>query len=143
MTLDLLRRVLTENPDQAIHWMLPDGDFVPAHFHITEVGRVHKVFVDCGGTPRELVTCLLQVWTANDVDHRLSTTKLADILKYTETLFGKENPPVEVEYESTVISQYPVGGIEITPAGVLFTLGTKHTECLAPDKCGVGGTGCC
>jgi len=143
LTIRQFARVLAANADSAIHIMLPDGDFVPAHFHVTEVGRVHKVFMDCGGTRREALSCVVQVWTADDVHHRLDTTKLAGIVKATASLFGDEDPPVEVEYESGVISQYPVGGVEITPAGVLFTLGTKHTDCLAPDKCGVGGTGCC
>lgn len=26
---------------------------------------------------------------------------------------------------------------------MLFYLGTKHTACLAPEKCGVDGSGCC
>jgi hypothetical protein len=51
--------------------------------------------------------------------------------------------PVEVEYEDTVVSQYPLAAAEPTPSGLLFHLGDKHTACLAPDKCGVGGTGCC
>ncbi|MEI7863404.1 MAG: DUF6428 family protein, partial [Planctomycetota bacterium] len=38
--------------------MLPDKSFVPAHFHITEVGRVQKDFIDCGGTVRSATTCL-------------------------------------------------------------------------------------
>lgn len=31
----------------------------------------------------------------------------------------------------------------ITPAGLLFSLGLKHTACLAPEKCGIDGKGCC
>ena len=143
MTLRQFNRVLATNAESTVHLMLPDGDFVPAHFHVTEVGRVHKVFMDCGGTKRESLSCVLQVWTADDVHHRIDTTKLAGILGATAALFDGEDPPVEVEYETGVISQYPVGGVEFTPAGVLFTLGTKHTDCLAPDKCGVGGAGCC
>lgn len=44
----------------------PDAAFVPAHFHITEIGRIQKDFIDCGGTVRSAVTCLLQVWVAHD-----------------------------------------------------------------------------
>jgi len=29
---------------------LPEGTYLPAHFHMTEVGLVTKHFVDCGGT---------------------------------------------------------------------------------------------
>jgi len=32
---------------------LPNGDFVPKHFHVTEVGCITKNFIDCGGTVRE------------------------------------------------------------------------------------------
>ena len=48
MNLDTFVAVLTENPLAALHLMLPDGSFVPAHFHVTEVGRVQKDFIDCG-----------------------------------------------------------------------------------------------
>jgi len=33
--------------------------------------------------------------------------------------------------------------VEVTPSGLLFHLGTKHTACLAPEKCGVNSGGCC
>lgn len=143
MTVNEFRRLLEANPGARMHWMLPDRSFVPAHFHITEVGRVRKDFIDCGGTVRSTQSCVLQIWVADDVDHRLETTKLASILRVAGPLLESDEIPVEVEYEEGVISQYPIGGVETTPSGLLFTLGTKHTACLAPDKCGVGGTGCC
>ena len=142
MKLSELRVFLAQAPDAGLHLMLPGGEFVPAHFHVTEVGRVQKDFIDCGGTMRSAVTCLLQVWTAQDVDHRLTTSRLDAILKLAAPLLKSEELPVEVEYERDAVSQFPVGGAEITPAGVLLHLGTKHTECLAPDRCGVGAA-CC
>jgi protein-tyrosine-phosphatase len=126
-----------------MHFMLPDQSFVPAHYHITEIGRVHKDFIDCGGTVRSLTSCLLQIWVATDVDHRLETTKLAKIMEIAHPLLKSDDLAVEVEYEDAVVSQYPLGGAEVTPAGILFYLGTKHTACLAPEKCGVGGEACC
>ncbi|HXD89224.1 MAG TPA: DUF6428 family protein [Urbifossiella sp.] len=53
--------------------------------------------------------------------------------------------PVEVEYENGVVSQFPVTAAEVTPSGVLLHLGTKHTACLAQDRCGVGAAdaACC
>lgn len=143
MTVKDFQSVLQANPGAPMHWMLPDKSFVPAHYHITEVGRLQKDFIDCGGTVRSLTSCLLQIWVANDTDHRLETTKLAAIMKVAAPLLKSDDLPVEVEYEEGVLSQYPVAGAEITPAGILFSLGTKHTACLAPDKCGVDGTGCC
>ena len=48
------------------------GNFVPAHAHVTEVARIDKQFVDCGGTLRKDTFCRLQTWFADDVDHRLT-----------------------------------------------------------------------
>ena len=92
---------------------------------------------------RSLTSCVLQVWVASDVDHRLETTKLAKIMEIARPLLKSDDLPVEVEYEDAVVAQYPLGGAEVTPSGILFYLGTKHTACLAPEKCGVGGESCC
>ena len=143
MNVNELQNLLAAHPGERMHFMLPDKSFVPAHFHITEVGRVQKDFIDCGGTVRSATTCLLQVWVAHDVDHRLETTKLAKIMEIAQPLLGSDQLPVEIESEGDAISQYPLGGAESTPSGLLFYLGSKHTACLAPEKCGVGGTGCC
>ncbi|MCZ2342736.1 MAG: DUF6428 family protein [Bacteroidales bacterium] len=137
MTLDELQATLSTACPVAVHLMLPDGAFVPAHFHITEVGRVQKDFIDCGGTIRSTAACVLQVWVATDTEHRLNTTKLRSILTLAAPLFPSPDIPVEVEYEAGVVSQYPLSAIEATPAGLLFHLGTKHTDCLAKDRCGV------
>src|SRR5947209_19008926 len=99
--------------------MLPDGDFVPAHFHVTEVGRVQKDFIDCGGTVRSTTTCVLQVWVAEDFDHRLDTTKLAKIVRLAAPLLKATDLPGEVEYESGALSQFPVTAAEGTPTCIL------------------------
>jgi len=146
MNIGAFQNTLIKNPGVAIRFMLPDGDFVPAHCHVTEVGRVHKDFIDCGGTVRSSTACVLQVWVADDVGHRLDTSKLAQIVQKASPLLGADDLPVEVEYESAVVSQFPVSAAEVTPSGILFHLGTKHTACLAPDKCGLtmaGETKCC
>jgi hypothetical protein len=139
MTVNEFRAALAAHPGSKMHWMLPDKSFVPAHYHITEVGRVQKDFIDCGGTIRSTASCLLQIWVADDTEHRLETTKLAAIMEIAGRVLKGDELPVEVEYESAAISQYPVAGFEVTPAGLLFYLGTKHTACLAPEKCGVDG----
>ncbi len=143
MTVKEFRAALAAHPGVKMHWMLPDKSFVPAHYHITEVGRVQKDFIDCGGTVRSVGSCLLQIWVADDTDHRLETTKLAMIMEIAGKVLMRDDLPVEVEYEAGTISQYPVAAVEETPAGLLFYLGTKHTACLAPDKCGVDGSSCC
>src|SRR4051812_20779768 len=53
-------------PEHALTFVLPDGDRIPAHAHITEVGRIDKRFIDCGGTIRSLANCTLQAWVAED-----------------------------------------------------------------------------
>jgi hypothetical protein len=145
MTLEEFVHVLTDNPSAAIHLMLPDRSFVPAHFHVTEVGRVHRDFIDCGGTVRSATACVLQVWVADDTEHRLDTSKLARILQLAAPLLKTMDLPLEVEYEIGVVSQYPVAAIEITPSGLLLHLGNKHTACLAEDRCGItpARSSCC
>ncbi len=71
MTVKEFCRALDSNVDVKMHWMLPDKSFVPAHYHIPEVGKVQKDFIDCGGTVRSTTACLLQIWVANDVDPSL------------------------------------------------------------------------
>ena len=141
ITLKALKDILLENEYVHMQIMLPDGSFVPPHFHVTEIGKVKKDFVDCGGTLRGVTSCLLQILVADDVDHRLNSTKLKTIFDHANKLFCSEDIIVEMEYEQEFISQFPIAEIEITPSGLLYVLGKKHTDCLAPDKCGIGK--CC
>ena len=156
MNVRELQAQLQAHPEAALHLRLPDGSFVPPHFHVTEVGRIRKDFIDCGGTRRSLASCSLQIWVADDTEHRLRAGKLASILQLAESLLEGEPLPVECEYEAGVISQYPLEAIEVTPAGLLLVLGSKHTDCLAKDKCDIpaskgtaldvvscGSSGCC
>jgi hypothetical protein len=82
---------------------------------------------------------------ADDRDYRLDTSKLLGILRLAAPVLKGTDLPVEVEYEGGRVSQFPVSAAEVTPSGVLFHLGTKHTACLAPDRCGVDTSGppCC
>jgi hypothetical protein len=140
MNVQLFNHLLASNPDAALYVMLPGGEFVPDHFHITEVGRAHKQFIDCGGSHRESLACVLQVWVANDTDHRLNSTKLSRIMKGAAGLVNDDMPLV-VEYGRETVGTYPLGNVEVTPKGLLLVLGVKPTACLAMDKCGVDG--CC
>lgn len=143
MNIKKLIDTLQEKNDWSLKIVLPNGKTVPDHFHITEVGRVQKNFIDCGGTKREVVSCVLQVWTANDVEHRLKADKLSKILKLAEGIIGEENMPVEIEYGPLVASQYKLAGVEFDDfrKTLMFILDGKITECLATDKCGVSD--CC
>lgn len=138
MLLREFTALLDAHPAAGLHLLLPDGDLVAAHFHVTEVGRVAKDFIDCGGTVRSSRSCVLQVWVADDTAHRLDAAKLAGIVRLAAPVLGGDDLPVEVEYDAGLITQLPVTAAEVTPAGLLFHLGGKHTACLAPDRCGVG-----
>ncbi|MFQ3593805.1 MAG: DUF6428 family protein, partial [Gemmataceae bacterium] len=81
MNVNDLQAQLEAHPEASLHLRLPDGSFVPPHFHVTEVGHVRKDFIDCGGTRRHLASCTLQIWVADDTEHRLSAGKLASILR--------------------------------------------------------------
>ena len=56
---------------ETVTFQLPNGTFVPEHFHVTEVGLVTKNFIDCGGTVRNETVVNFQLWDANDFEHRL------------------------------------------------------------------------
>lgn len=137
MTLLELKTLLSSHAGALFRLRLPDGAPVPLSFHITEVGRVHKTFLDCGGTLRETVTCQLQVWVGEDFSHRIETGKMAAILEKARACLPDESVPVEIEYGEQAISRYLISGAEILPDAVVLTLEPKRTECLAPELCGV------
>jgi hypothetical protein len=137
MLLHELKSLLASHPDRHFRIRLPDGDAVPLSFHVTEVGHVRKVFLDCGGKRRETECCLLQVWVGEDYDHRIETGKMAGILEKGRAVIPDDAIPVEIEYEDRVISQYTLTGHEVTADAVILALAHKHTECLAPELCGL------
>jgi hypothetical protein len=143
---------LKQYPTTHLRFLLPDGGIVPAHAHITEVGRVDKTFFDCGATFRKTSFLCLQAWVADDIDHRLPAGKLADIIDRAEPLFQGDDLEVELEYEDGLISQFPVQSLSVDGEFVVVFLSTKHTDCLAKDICLVPsqesegccvGSGCC
>lgn len=144
MNVSEFKTHLASHPNKLVRFVFDDGDTIPAHYHVTEVGHVKKDFIDCGGTVRSLSTCLLQTWTHDDdKDHRLDSSKLLSIISLAEGHFPITDLEVEVEYEGCVISQFVVTGSESQDDAVTFQLGDKHTDCLAKEKCGIDGSGCC
>lgn len=115
-----------------IAFRLPDGSYVPSHFHVTEVGKITKNFIDCGGTVRNEEVVSFQLWEENDYDHRLHPEKLLNIIELSEKILEIENLEVEVEYQGDTIGKY---GLYFD--GTDFILTNKMTDCLAKDKCGI------
>ena len=116
----------------SVDFELQNGTKVPDHFHVTEVGIVHKHFIDCGGTIRNEKMANFQLWNANDTDHRLKPQKLLNIIELSENKLGLEDLEIEVEYQMETIGKY---GLEFN--GKSFVLMPKFTDCLASDSCGI------
>ncbi len=130
MKLSEIKTKLTEL--NSVDFELQNGTKVPEHFHVTEVGVVHKHFIDCGGTVRNEKIANFQLWNANDTDHRLKPQKLLNIIELSEKTLGMEDLEVEVEYQMETIGRY---ALEFN--GKSFVLMPKFTDCLASDSCGI------
>lgn len=116
-----------------IAFQLPDGTLVPAHFHVTEVGKITKHFIDCGGTSRKEEVVNFQLWNAQDYDHRLHPEKLLHIIQLSEKTLNLEDLSIEVEYQGpTTIAKYALGF-----DGKNFLLTAKQTDCLAKEACAI------
>jgi len=117
---------------ETIAFQMPNGELVPGHFHVTEVGKITKHFIDCGGTVRNEEVANFQLWNADDYDHRLHPEKLLNIIELSEKVLGIEDLEIEVEYQAETIGKF---GLDFD--GNHFLLTTKQTDCLAKDQCGI------
>lgn len=118
-----------------------EGRSLAPHFHVTEVGRVTKDFVDCGGVRRTETRCVLQTLIAGDTDHRLNSTKLAKILDLADQLDLPSDAPVEVEHQERSVSVDSVRSVDRDGDAIVIRLQAKQTACLAEDACGIPGGG--
>lgn len=130
MRLSQFKRMLS-NLEQ-VEFRLESGEKIPEHFHVTEIGKVEKHFIDCGGEERKEESINFQLWHSDDYDHRLSAQKLKDILFLSEEKLGLKDLEIEVEYQSETIGKY---NLEFD--GRSFVLLSKFTDCLAKDNCGI------
>lgn len=130
MTLSEIKTTLQSCEN--VSFKLPNGDLVPEHFHVTEVGLITRNFIDCGGTVRKETVVNFQLWDANDFEHRLKPAKLLNIIALSEKVLGIEDHAVEVEYQENTIGKFDLGF-----DGVHFVLLNKKTACLAEDQCGI------
>lgn len=117
---------------ETVNFKLQNGKTVPEHFHVTEVGVVTKLFIDCGGIIRNEKVANFQLWDANDFEHRLKPTNLLNIIKLSEEKLGMEDLEIEVEYQAETIGKY-----DLDFNGENFVLVSKQTACLAAESCGI------
>ena len=130
MLISAFKQTLSEL--DTLKFQLTNGEFVPAHFHITEVGNITRNFIDCGGVQRQENKLNLQLWVASDTDQRLDPTNLLNILQLAEKQLGNSNVEVEVEYQQSTIGRY-----KLAFNGAVFQLINTQTACLAPNQCGI------
>ncbi|WP_338410060.1 DUF6428 family protein [uncultured Flavobacterium sp.] len=116
---------------KSIAFKLPNDSFIPHNFHITDVGKVTKNFIDCGGVFRSVEVVNFQLWATDDYDHRLAPEKLINIIELLEEKMQIDDLEIEVEYQM----QETVGSYNLSFDGTHFVLISRLTDCLAKDKC--------
>jgi Family of unknown function (DUF6428) len=134
MTLYDLQSALEANPKRFPRFVLPDGDYIPAHAHVTEVGLVVRNFIDCGGLVGKEEKIVLQTHVGNDTDHRLRSDRFAKILQLGSRVIPRADLDVDVEYDCCVVAQYPIA--EARPDGQHLNLILRRgrTQCRARER---------
>jgi hypothetical protein len=117
---------------QKLDFALSSGGFVPAHYHMTEIGTISKDFIDCGGTMRSEKKINFQLWFSHDEDHRLTSEKLLGIIKVGQERIGLADLDIEIEYQEQTIGKF---GLELE--GDHFKMTSTKTACLAEELCGI------
>jgi hypothetical protein len=134
MTLHDLQNALDANPKRFPRFVLPDGDYIPAHAHVTEVGHLVRNFIDCGGVAGQEEKVVLQTHVGSDINHRLRSDRFAKILELGSRVIPSRDLDVDIEYDCCVVAQYPIA--EATPDGehLNLILQRGRTQCRARDR---------
>lgn len=112
---------------------LPNGDYIPQHFHITEMGTINKKYTDCGNTFREENYFTFQLWYSHDTWHRLTSEKVLKIISGIEKNMEISDFDILVEYQD----ENTIGKFGLDFNGSNFVLASTKTTCLAGDNCGI------
>jgi len=151
MTLHDLQAALKMNPQRFPRFVLPNGDYIPAHAHVTEVAHEVRTFIDCGGLTGKEEKIVLQTHAGDDADHRLRSDRFAKILELGNRVIPSADLDVDIEYDCCVVAQYPIA--EARPDGDYLTLILRRgrTQCRARERresettanCCVTSAACC
>ena len=114
-----------------VEFQLPNGNYVPPHFHVTEVVLNSKKFIDCGRNMRNSKKVNFQLWSADDYNHKISPKKLLNIIEISEETFLLEDLEIEIEFQQSTI-----GVFDLDYKNDVFQLVNKQTDCLDKEKCG-------
>jgi hypothetical protein len=143
VTLHDLQNALEANPKRFPRFVLPNGDHIPAHAHVTEVGHVVRNFIDCGGLTGTEEKVVLQTHVGNDADHRLRSDRFAKILRLGNRLIPSADLDVDVEYDCCVVAQYPIAGAKPDGEYLNLLLQRGRTQCRARKRRENQGAGDC
>ena len=130
MTLSEFKKQL-ETVNQ-LQFVLQNGQKVPSHFHITEIGLTTKQFTDCGNTFRTSKKITFQLWSSVDVYHRLEAQKVLNIINSVSQKLEADDLEIEFEYQQDTIGKFGVDFIDNQ-----FVLTNTFTDCLAKSSCGI------
>ena len=112
---------------------LPGGKRVPPHFHITEIGIIRKIYIDCGGDLRVENLINMQLWYSNDINHKIETTKILKIIQNSEKLLKFQDEEIQIEYQQDTICKF---NLEFKGDST-FKLIKTFTDCIDKESCNI------
>lgn len=134
MTLNDLQNLLDVNPKRFLRFVLPNGDYISAHAHVTEVGHLVRNFIDCGGLTGKEEKVVLQTHVGSDTDHRLQSDRFAKILRLGNRIISNADLDVDVEYDCCVVAQYPISEAAADGEHLDLILRRGQTRCRARER---------
>ena len=115
-----------------LRFVLQNGQKVPSHFHITEIGVTTKQFTDCGNTFRTSKKITFQLWSSVDIHHRLEAQKVLKIINSVTNKLETDDLEIEIEYQQETVGKFGLDFIDNQ-----FVLTNTFTDCLAKENCGL------
>ena len=143
MTFHDLQNALEGNPNRFPRFVLPDGDYIPAHAHVTEVGHLVRNFIDCGGLSGKEEKVVLQTHVGDDTGHRLRSDRFAKILRLGKRVIPTADLDVDVEYDCCVVAQYPIASAKPDGEHLNVILQGGRTQCRARERGDNETVACC
>src|SRR5262245_42128538 len=144
MTLRDLQETLEKHPTRFPRFVLPDGNYIPAHAHVTEVSHIVRNFIDCGGMIGREEKIVLQTHVGDDKGHRLRSDRFAKILQLGNRVISSVDLHVDVEYDCCVVAQYPIEGTRPEGSYLNLMLQRGRTQCRARERREAeAGDSCC
>lgn len=128
MKLSELKSTLQKS--NLVNFSVKNGHDIPAHFHVTELGKVTRSSIDCGGKLHEDTSLILQLWVAADLQHRLTSEKFLKIIDHSERSLSLPDEQILVEYQGNTLESY---SLDFSQGD--FVLSPLKTECKAMDSC--------